>query len=90
MKYKVGDIVWGLEWGAVCDKRPRARLIRHRITELVEDYPSAPYVATYPGYAGGSQFHAKAVSHSKNEARIKAIKQLEDEILRLKKEIDNE
>ena len=89
MKYKVGDIVWGLDWSN-SDASPRVKLIRHRITELVEDFPSMPYLATYPGYKGGSQFHAKSVSDCKNEARIKAIKQLENEIIRLKKEIDND
>jgi len=90
MKYKVGDIVWGLEWNNPFDGPPRAKLVRHRITEIVDDFPSSPYCATYPGSWRGTQFHAKSVSRSKNEIRMRAIKHLEKEIQRLHKEIKNE
>ena len=87
MKYKVGDIVWGLSWDNYSGKPPRTRLLRHKITEIVEDFPSAPYVATCPNRHRGSQFHYKSVSSYKNEEKLKAIKILEKEIKRLKKEV---
>lgn len=87
MKYKIGDIVWSLDWRNSNRKGPHIKFIRHKITELVEDFRSAPYFATYPGYRYGYQFHSKSVLNCKNEAIKRAIKQLEKEIDRLKKEL---